>query len=244
MTKDNFSAQAELYAKYRPHYPNELYEFIFEHVHVFDKAWDCATGNGQVASVLSHRFDKVFGTDISQQQLSEAATQPNIEYRIGSAESSGLEEKVDLITVAQAIHWFKIEGFYQEVKRLAKPHTVLAYWGYELMTINETVDPLILHFYNNTLDGFWDPERKFLENAYKDINVPLHDVKRKLFTYQVDWSIDQLTGYLSSWSSVQKYIKKHHINPVDSLRKEIKPLWKDKLTISFPIFLTIGCIRK
>src|SRR5476651_160086 len=120
--QDNFSAGAADYATFRPASPDEIYDFLYTHVSNFGTAWDCGTGNGQVAARLAERFDHVYGTDISEQQLGLAVKKDNITYRTERAESTSLADgSIDLITVAQAIHWFDFDGFYKEVRRVARP---------------------------------------------------------------------------------------------------------------------------
>ena len=71
--KDLFSAQADIYAKYRPGYPSLLIDYILSFVSQKNTAWDCATGNGQAAVLLADHFKKVFATDMSEKQLSQAS---------------------------------------------------------------------------------------------------------------------------------------------------------------------------
>ncbi|MTI23311.1 class I SAM-dependent methyltransferase [Fulvivirga sp. RKSG066] len=243
MLKDNFSKQADLYAKYRPTYPKDLYDFLYAHTSKFEAAWDCATGNGQVASVLSEKFETVYATDISENQLNSAVKKSNILYSMGSAENSGLEKPVDLITVAQAIHWFNVDKFYLEAQRLAKPGATLAYWGYGLIRINKEADNIIKHFYEDVVGPFWDPERALIENSYEDIHLPLVHTKIVRFQYQAEWTLEHLLGYLSSWSAVQKYIDAKGHNPADHLRGRLEEIFKGFQRVTFPIFLTLGHIK-
>lgn len=129
--KDFFSGHSKIYAAFRPTYPEELYQFIFKHLKHKTKAWDCATGNGQVAQYLSKHFDNVYATDMSQQQLDHAFPAPNIHYSVCKAEKTLFEDQqFDLITVGQALHWLELDSFYKEVKRTGKPGSLLAVWGY------------------------------------------------------------------------------------------------------------------
>src|SRR5262245_43157313 len=122
MAKDLFSKQSDLYAKYRPTYPKKLYEYILSFVIERNTAWDCATGNGQAAVILSDYFKKVIATDISAAQIEKAIPKENIEYSICSAElTSFAENTFDLVTVAQAYHWIKWKEFKKEVTRVCKP---------------------------------------------------------------------------------------------------------------------------
>lgn len=240
MPKDLFSKQASLYAKFRPHYPQELYEFLYSKVASFDKAWDCATGNGQVARVLSEKFDQVYATDISQQQLVHAYQKPNITYSLGSAEHSGLTVDFDLITVAQALHWFDTSAFWKEVCRLSHKETILAYWMYGLPTINHAIDEALIHFHDQTVGPYWDEARNVWRTRYEDIHFPLHDKLQQSFSFEASWSLAQMEGYLSSWSSVQKYMAHHKKNPVVPFINHLKSLWHRDELVHFPIFLTLG----
>lgn len=122
MDKDLFSSQAENYARFRPGYPEDLFEYILSFVTSRDLAWDAGTGNGQAALILSRYFKTVIGTDISEQQLLKAAKGDNIRYQLSKAESVNLpDHSADLITVAQAYHWFNFEAFAREVIRVGKP---------------------------------------------------------------------------------------------------------------------------
>lgn len=242
--KDNFSKQSDLYAKYRPHYPAILYNYLFDNTSGFDAAWDCGTGNGQVAFQLAKRFKKVYATDISAKQLDNAIKAPNIQYMQAPAEKTVIPEAcIDLITVAQALHWFEIESFYKEVVRVAKPGATLAYWGYNLLAVNDIIDPILKDFHDNVVGEYWDPERKILTNKYADINLPLINPHQTYFQYTVQWAPEHLKGYLESWSAVQHYIRKKNANPVDNLISQIKKHWTDNQTVTFPVFLIAGKLQ-
>lgn len=242
--KDFFSGHAKLYATFRPTYPAELYEFIFEHVNEFSTAWDCATGNGQVAQHLSHRFKKVFATDISSQQLDNAVKADNIIYSVQSAENTNFQnQSFDLITVGQALHWFDLEKFYTEVRRVAKPDSLLAVWGYALCTVSPEIDKHFLQFYHQVVGPYWDSARKMVEEEYRTIPFPFQEIKAPTFTIQVMWTLEQFLGYLSTWSATQKYIKANGHDPVPSIMEKIKHHWIGERTVTFPVFLKLGKIN-
>jgi ubiquinone/menaquinone biosynthesis C-methylase UbiE len=136
--KDNFSKQSNLYAQFRPGYPKELFQFLMPLVPVKDAAWDCGTGNGQVAVKLSEYINEVYATDLSASQINNAAKRKNIIYSIENAEETSLPgNKFDLITVAQAIHWFDFKNFYQQVDRTLKREGIIAIMGYDVFRINK-----------------------------------------------------------------------------------------------------------
>lgn len=242
-TKDLFSSHADLYAAYRPTYPKALYDFIFQQVRHFNAAWDAGTGNGQVARDLAGRFVKVLATDISDKQLANAPQTENIFYSLASESTNFLDQSVDLITVAQAIHWFNIPRFYEEVKRVAKPGGVLAVWGYSLLSINPEIDLQLRHFYTKTVGPYWDKERRLVDECYRTIPFPFREIQSPEFHFSFSWTLQEFQGYLTTWSSVQKYIKANGVNPVVDFIAEIASSWKDhSMRVEFPLFLRIGII--
>lgn len=239
--KDNFSSQSASYEKYRPDYPPGLYDRIFGHVKNFDHAWDCATGNGQAAKQLATAFKRVEATDISLRQLENAHQAPNIHYHNCPAESTIFNDnQFDLVTVAQALHWFDFDRFFKEVKRVLKPSGVLAVWTYDLLTISPEIDALIADFYRNIVGPYWDEERRYVDNQYQEIDFPFQRVlKNSLYIYK-HWSLTTLTGYIQTWSSVEKYKKINRKNPVADLQSRLSQVWTEsKRRITFPITLYI-----
>lgn len=240
--KDNFSVQSASYAQFRPGYPAQLFDFLFEQCQHFDCAWDCATGNGQIAAGLAHRFQRVEATDISENQLKNALPGPNIRYRLGRAESTDFPDRsFDLITVGQAVHWFDFDKFYTEIRRVMKPGGLLALVGYNMLRVDEATDALVAHFYHNTLQGCWDAERHWVEEAYATIPFPFpaaEIVFPEMFS-AYSWTADNLLGYLGTWSAVQHYIRQHGRSPLDeAFQAELKKVWPEgeTRTVRFPVF--------
>lgn len=208
----------------------------------FDQAWDTGTGNGQVAARLADPFHAVYATDISEAQLALAVKKPNITYRKQKAEYSGLPAaSVDLITCAQAMHWFDIPAFFREAERVLKPGGVFAVWGYGLLSTSRDIDPLIQHFYADTLDAFWDPERRYIEEEFASVDFPFGNKHNKDFHMEFTWDIDRLRGYFNSWSAVQQYIRETGNNPVDPLMASIREKWSQEiLPVTQRIFLKVS----
>jgi len=242
--KDNFSAQAKLYAGFRPHYPDALYDFLFEQVENFDTALDCATGNGQVAVKLAERFKEVHATDISGRQLMHAPQLPNIFYKQEAAEETSFaDDYFDMVTVAQAIHWFNFEKFYAEIKRILKTSGLLAVIGYGLIRINPAIDAWTDHLYKNIIGPYWDRERKFIDEAYKTIPFSFKEIETPQLCIKYKWGKEQFTGYLNTWSAFQHYIKANNISPLSAdLLQQLNDVWPGgiKYSISFPLFLRAG----
>jgi len=240
--KDLFSAQSKQYAAFRPSYPDDLYAFIFQHLKGFGSAWDCATGNGQVAVHLSPHFHRVFATDISQSQLNNAQGKPNITYLISPAEKTIFPtNSFDLITVGQALHWFNREQFYREVKRVARRDSLLAVWGYSTLSVDSASDPILDTFYRETIGPYWDNARRLVEEEYRSLRFPFDEITAPKFSLSVSWSLDHLIGYLSSWSATQQYIRINRHDPVPVVRGKLEKVWSptEIKTIRFPLFLRL-----
>ncbi|MBO2545514.1 class I SAM-dependent methyltransferase [Salegentibacter sp. BDJ18] len=239
--KDNFSTQSSSYAKYRPAYPQELYEFLKEKLTATETAWDCGTGNGQVAGELADFFQKVEATDISKQQLENAVRKSNIQYSVQRAEETNFQDKTfDLITVAQAVHWFNFKIFYSEVGRVLKPNGIIAIIGYSLFKSNLETDKLIYKFYKDIIGSFWDEERRYLDEKYQTIPFPFQEIETPAFQQEYQWSFDHLIGYLETWSAVKHYEKEKGENPVNLIKNELKIAFGNKNKIVFPILLRLG----
>lgn len=241
--KDNFSGHASDYARYRPTYPDALFAFIYERLARFETAWDCGTGNGQVAGRLAERFDHVFATDLSVNQLAQAPQRANVTYRVQRAEDASFEEHtLDLITVAQAIHWFDFDAFYATVNRVLKPDGLLAVWGYTLLTVNEAVDAIIRHLHSDTLDNYWDPERRYVDARYQTIPFPFDEIASPEFTQSLTWLFADLIGYLNTWSAVKHYEQRKGQNPVSRIEADLQRAWgiAAQQTVRVPIFLRLG----
>ncbi|MFD2514113.1 class I SAM-dependent methyltransferase [Pontibacter locisalis] len=241
--KDNFSGHAADYAKYRPTYPHELIAHLVALAPSHTLAWDCATGNGQVAGMLSEYFASVVATDISEQQLRNAPQLLNIQYLIEPAEHTSLStSSVDLIVVAQAVHWFEFELFYKEAKRVLKPQGVLALIGYGLIRIDSSVDKVIERLYDGILSSYWDVERRYIDENYRTIPFPFTELEVPHFTMTSTWTLEQLIGYLNTWSAVKHYEKQHQENPVGLVEQELRQAWGNDphKTVSFEIISRVG----
>ncbi len=242
--KDNFSTQAAAYAKFRPNYPPELISQLAALAPQQQSAWDCATGNGQVALALTAYFEQVLATDISEKQLQQARPHPHIRYALEPAEKcSAPDQSFDLIVVAQAIHWFDFERFYTEVRRLLRPGGVLALIGYGLFRTGDAgVDAVVDHFYKNITDPYWDPERRYIDEAYRTIPFPFEEIEMPHFEMKSHWSADDVLGYFNTWSAVQHYIRKNRQNPVDLIEADLRKAWGQEAErqINCPLLVRVG----
>ncbi len=244
--KDRFSNHASQYATFRPSYPKALYDFLLANINGRNVAWDVGCGNGQVAKDLAPHFEKVLATDISAKQIENAVHAPNIFYSVCPAgKSSFPSHTFDLITVGQALHWFNIPEFFSEAERVSKQGGLIAVWGYGLLKIGSSIDRHVDEFYTHIIGPYWDSERKLVDEQYQTIPFPFSELSAPKFQFSFSWSLEELHGYLTTWSSVQKYMRQHVANPVDDLIEKIRPVWGvGQRVVSFPLFLRVGKVKK
>lgn len=242
---DHFSGVATRYADFRPHYPAALFDSFAKLVPRDSLVWDCACGNGQATLDLAERFDRVVATDASREQIASATPHRRIEYRVAPAEQSGLpEESVGLLTVAQALHWFDLERFYAEARRVLKPGGVLAAWAYGIAEVEgDAVNQIALQFYGETVGPYWPPERILVEQGYRTISFPFAEIPTPSLRMEARWTLDQLLGYFGTWSATNRFIKATGRNPLEPLAKALAPVWGDvtrRRLIGWPLSLRFG----
>jgi ubiquinone/menaquinone biosynthesis C-methylase UbiE len=242
--KDYFSAHASSYARHRPTYPPELFEHLASLTREHELAWDCGTGNGQAALGLAPYFDCVIATDASAEQIRNAFPHSKVSYRVARAERSGIASRtVDLVTVAQALHWFDIPKFYQEAKRVLKPDGVLAVWSYALCRVEPRVDEILESFYSGTIGPYWPKERKFVDDGYRSLAFPFDEIPMPRFEIKLDWALEDMLAYLRTWSPVRRYIERHGSDPVDLIASQLAEAWGDPFavkTVTWPLYIKAG----
>lgn len=240
---DNFSQGAASYAQFRPESPDAIFEFLYSYVQKFDVAWDCGTGNGQVAARLSERFTKVYGTDISNEQLQHAQQRDNITYRVERAEQTSFaDSSIDLVTIAQAIHWFDLEPFYTEVQRVGRPNAVIAAWTYTTLRLTPEINKVIDHLYTDITGPYWDKERALVDAGYSTLPFPFKEITPPAFEIRKEWTIDQVVGYLRTWSGVKHYMERGHDDPILLILPDLKKAWGTAATqqVYWPVHMRAG----
>jgi SAM-dependent methyltransferase len=242
---DYFSAQAATYAAFRPTYPRELFAFVAECAPRHDLVWDCATGSGQAALALVDDFARVIATDSSAKQLAHAPPHERIEYRVAPAEDSRLPDAcADAITVAQALHWFDLNRFYAEVRRVLAPRGVLVIWSYNDAMLDDLALDAELQRYNAmTVGPYWPPERQIVRDGYRTVPFPFDRIEAPPFTLTRDWTLAELSGYLRSWSATARYISEHGTDPVMEFERSVAGRWGDPTRprrVSWPLVVLAG----
>jgi SAM-dependent methyltransferase len=242
--KDLFSRGAGAYAAHRPGYPPRLFAELAALAPRTDIAWDCATGNGQAAIGLAAHFRRVVATDASAGQLAAAVPHAGVTYRLALAEESGLETaSIDLVTVAQALHWLDRRRFFAEARRVLIAGGVIAAWAYTLPEIDDRIDPIIRRFSEDVVGTYWRPERRLVETGYRTIEFPFEEIAMPAMWIEQDLSLDQLGAYVRTWSATQRYVEERGADPVAPFLDEIEPLWGDRTSVRRtrrPIAMRVG----
>lgn len=224
--KDHFSGHADLYVQARPRYPAALIDWIAAQAPARACVWDVGCGNGQASLALAQHFEHVIATDPSAEQLRNAAAHPRIEYKHEPAEHTSIaDHRVDAVTVAQALHWFELDAFVAEIRRVARPGALFAAWCYANCSVTPAVDAVIAHLYDDILGAYWPPERRLVDEGYASLDIPFAPINAPAFEMRVDWNAQQLLTYLTSWSSAQRYLKDTGNDAVAAIADKLIAAW-------------------
>lgn len=241
--KDHFSARSGDYARYRPGYPPALFDWLASVAPARTLAWDVGTGSGQAALGLAAHFACVIASDAAEAQLRHAVPHERITYKVMPAERCELPDAcADLITVAQALHWFDLERFYAQVRRVLKPGGAIAAWTYGLQRIGPDVDPVVRRYYRDVVGPYWPPERSHVESHYRDIPFPFDEIPAPTLAMRADWSLDDVLGYLGTWSAARCYMKARGADPREQVRADLVRAWGGAATrtVTWPLHLRAG----
>jgi SAM-dependent methyltransferase len=245
---DHFSRDPAAYAKFRPRYPEALFAWLATLPERQHRAWDCATGNGQAAVPLSRHFDLVLASDASRGQLGSAEPAPGVRYLAGLGEVAPFRSRsIDLVTVAQAMHWLDPAIFVPEVGRILCRGGALAVWGYGMLRMEGTVGQAMMRFYRETVGPYWPPERAIVEEGFRSVPLPIQEMPAPALAMEAEFSLDALAGYVRTWSAVGRYLKAHAVDPVAELVDEIHPMWGDPLDVRlvrWPLAIRAGRWRE
>ncbi|MBT8769539.1 class I SAM-dependent methyltransferase [Metapseudomonas boanensis] len=243
-TCELFSRQSDAYRANRPTYDPALFVWLSQQAPDRTLAWDCGCGSGQATVDLARHFERVVGTDVNAQQLAKAEAAANIEYRCEPAEATSLTNaSVSLTVVAQALHWFDLDRFYAEVRRVSQPGGQLAVISYNLLQITPELDALVNRLYYDILGPYWAEERKHVEQGYRTLPFPFERIEVPVSALNARWDLTRLLGYLESWSALATYQAIHGRNPLDSLRAQFEAAWGKPgalREVSWPLTVNLG----
>lgn len=244
MTYNCFAEQADIYAEYRPEYSTDLFEFLSSLLNEHEYAWDCGTGNGQVTSHLRKNFKQIIATDSSYEQLLKAPNYNNVNFTVANAETAPLNDSsINLVTVAEAIHWFNINLFFKEVQRILKPNGIVAVWCYKLAPICPAVQEVVKFYDTNILAQHWPRQVQTINECYRNIPFPFDEIKAPQFFLKKEWNLESFIGYMDTWSAAQQFRNKKGYNATINIKSDLEQQWGDptqKREICWPIHIRVG----
>ncbi len=244
---DHFSGVSAAYAAFRPRYPDALFDFLAQAAPARDAVWDAGTGSGQAAVGLARHFTHVLATDASSSQIEHATPDPRVSYRVCAAEACDLGDRsVDLVTAAQALHWFDRSRFWAEVRRVLRPRGVIAVWTYVMLEIEPRIDAIVRRFYRNVVGPYWPPERRITEERYQTIEFPFAEFAAPSFVIEQPLTLDDVAGYVRTWSATRRFFEHHGHDPVAGLIAELAPAWgtpPEPRLARWPVAMRVGRVE-
>ncbi len=242
--KDHFSALAGVYASSRPTYPDELYALIAREVPAGARVWEPGCGSGQATEGLARHFGSVHATDASasmiQRHWARSAPRANVEVAVEPAEATALADaSVDLVAVAQALHWFDRSRFFAECERVLKPGGILAAWTYQDVAFSDDLAD-VAEAVRDDIDPYWPPERNDVDVGYTGYAWPFDPLPTPNLWMAADWNLPQLLGYFASLSASACFIAATGRDPIDIHGPELSQAWGDPQqvrTLRWPVVL-------
>ncbi|WJN58703.1 class I SAM-dependent methyltransferase [Pseudomonas sp. SO81] len=239
-----FGNRADAYASFRPQYPDSLFTWLAANSPGQERALDIACGNGQASRPLLQHFNQVLACDGSPEQLRAAPDLQGVDCFAADASAQPLADaSLDLIVVAQALHWFATPAFFAETRRLLRPDGLFCAWCYSLLRIDAALDAVLDDFYWNTLGGYWPSGRASVDAGYRDIQPPFTRIQVPAFAIELEWDLQQLLGYLGTWSAVQKLEQASGRDPLPELLPRLRQAWGDgqqKRFVRWPLHFLAG----
>jgi SAM-dependent methyltransferase len=194
---------------------------------------------------LAATFEQVIATDASVAQVRQAVPHPRVAYHVATAEAAGLAAaSVELITVAQALHWFDLDRFYSEARRVLVPGGVLAAWTYAVLRVDGgPIDAALGEFYSDVIGPYWPEERRLVETGYRTLPFPFDEISIISPPMVASWTWSRLIGYVRTWSAVQRYMEAKGTDPVPALEQRIAAHWgeaESQRRIEWPLTVRVG----
>jgi SAM-dependent methyltransferase len=241
--RDRFTRVSAAYAAFRPTYPKELFDFIHGIAPAAKLAWDCGAGTGQATNSLSRHFEQVVATDLSARQVAHASKEPRIDWIVATAEGVPLRSSAaDVVTVAQALHWFDHDRFYDEVRRVVVRGGAIVAWTYTSPSMSGDAGRLVRRFMFDDVGPYWPPERRHVDAGYATIPFPFEPIPTPPLHLEYEWTREQLAGYLRTMSATDRYIEANGVDPVLAVERELVEVWPDPepRRIAWPLVVLAG----
>ena len=241
---DLFSDRSDLYAAARPQYPQDLYEFLASCVDTKERAWDCGAGNGQASVAIAEYFREVYATDISKSQIANAIPKNNVFYSVQPAEKTNFPNGYfDAVTVAQALHWFDIESFWAEVKRVLKKGGIFSAWCYSWLSVSSPIDLVIKEGILDIIESYWSPRIQLIDNGYRNIDFPFEPIQAPPIEMKISWTLAELLAYMHTWSATRQCMQQQGTKFFEALRDSLLPVWgnpEQKKEVKMNFHLIVG----
>ena len=242
--EDHYSQHANAYARHRPRYPDELFDWLASVSPARELAWDAGTGSGQVAASLAGRFAHVIATDASAEQLRHAMPHERVEYRHEPVSRASLPDaSTDLITAGAAAHWFDLEAFFEEARRVARGGAVIALFSYGPRDFADAVGPALHRFQEEILGPYWPERIQLVHDRYATLPFPFRELVAPSFSMTAEWNVSELIAFLETWSASQRYFEERGTRATDAIATELTETWGDPMTrrvIECPLFMRVA----
>ena len=242
-----FDMGGQDYARFRPGYPPRLAEALAGSCRRTRSAVDVGCGSGQFTVELARVFDAVTGVDPSPDQLAHAVPHDRVRYVQGPAERLPVPDGyADLVTAAQAAHWFDLPAFYAEARRIAAPGALLALIGYGTATLEPALQERVQRFYAEEIGPFWPPERALVDSAYRTLPFPYDELPVEPFSIHSELTLNQALGYFGTWSAVRSATEAGRVDLLTTFADDLTALWGDPRRarpIQWPVFLRLGALH-
>jgi SAM-dependent methyltransferase len=239
-----FGEYAADYAKSRPQYPAALWQWVASQCEAHERAWDAGCGNGQASLALAQYFNHVTATDISAEQIASATPHGNISYAaLRTEDASFAPASLDLVCVAQALHWFDLNSFWPQVQSALKTRSVFLAVAYGVFSVNEEIDAVSKQYFVDVVDPYQAAGNRMVGNGYRDVQFPFEMIEAPKMAIECQWTLDQLVSYVATWSAAVRMKKEQGVDPIAAYRVALEHLWGDaqsQRNVRMPLTIRAG----
>ncbi len=246
LNSQTFAQYPADYHRFRPTYPAELFAYLASLCPLREAALDCATGTGQAAAGVGEHFGEVVAVDAAALMLALSTPHPRVRYVAARAEALPLpSRRFDLVTVAMGLHWLDRPLFYREVRRVARPGAVVAAWAYGHAHVGGRTGAMIREMLDARVTPYWSSANHLAMSGYRAIDFPFDELKAPPFTIRAHWTVDELLGYLRTWSAVRRYRAERGEDPVQEIEQALRAEWdgEQRRTVAMAIGMRVGRVR-
>ena len=238
---DQFSANSVDYRRYRFAYPGAFYRALAERAPATKRVWDCGAGSGQASVALAQEFEQVVASEASAEQLAHAMPHERIEYRAERVERCSLDDaSVDAALAAQSAHWFQLDCFYAEVRRVVRSGGLIVLSTYAYPRVDPRTEGIIQAFVEE-LDSWWAPNASHPFGRYESLEFPFEPVEFPTFECRMNWSLTDLLRFLLTWSGVRRAVTANGAGIIEGLQAQLEPIWGGATrSITWPIWTRAG----